>query len=98
MSTSRGLGRYHYMKKVTPAWANAAAMKRIYDRAALLNKEVDHIVPLNSPIVCGLHCEDNMQVLTSLENSAKSNRWWPDMPNENLDLFGIAECEQYNLF
>jgi hypothetical protein len=36
--------------------------------------------PLNHPLVCGLHCEHNLQLLTREANAAKRNRWWPDMP------------------
>lgn len=41
---------------------------------------VDHIVPLQSPIVCGLHTLANLRIITFSENSAKRNRHWPDMP------------------
>lgn len=73
-------------KQATPAWANDAKMREFYALADLLTKEsgfpyeVDHIVPLQSPIVCGLHWEGNMQVLPLEKNRAKSNRHWPDMP------------------
>ena len=42
---------------------------------------VDHIVPLQSEIVCGLHCADNMQVIPAIQNLNKSNRYWPAMPD-----------------
>lgn len=41
---------------------------------------IDHIVPLNSPIVCGLHAWTNLQVISYRENIGKGNRYWPDMP------------------
>lgn len=42
--------------------------------------EVDHIVPIKSDIVCGLHCIDNFQLMTREDNARKGNRFWPDMP------------------
>lgn len=66
--------------KATPAWADLLAMQEIYQKASDLGWHVDHIVPLQSKLVCGLHCEANLQVLSPEENRAKSNRWWPDMP------------------
>ncbi len=41
---------------------------------------VDHIVPLQNPLVCGLHCEANLRIILGADNFAKCNRWWPDMP------------------
>ncbi len=35
---------------------------------------VDHIVPLISDVVSGLHCEANLQILTASENARKNNR------------------------
>ena len=46
-----------------------------------LEWDVDHIVPLKNPIVCGLHVESNLQVIPELENIRKGNRRWPDMPD-----------------
>ena len=42
--------------------------------------EVDHIVPLQSKIVFGLHNEFNLAVIPAAINRRKSNRVWPDMP------------------
>ena len=45
--------------------------------------EVDHVIPLSHPNVCGLHCSDNLQVLTSKENHEKSNKF-----------SNMADCQQ----
>jgi hypothetical protein len=69
-----------------PAWANEFFIAEAYDLAATRSKvlgfkwHVDHIVPLKSPIVCGLHTEQNLRVIPARENISKGNRVWPDMP------------------
>jgi hypothetical protein len=40
---------------------------------------VDHLVPLTSPLVCGLHVHCNLAVVAHLENSRKGNSIWPGM-------------------
>lgn len=70
----------------TPAWANFDAIEELYEVAAAATEifdtpfEVDHIVPLKSKLVCGLHWEGNMRVITKDENRRKKNSVWPDMP------------------
>ena len=59
--------------KATPPWADLDAIKKIY-RARPSGHHVDHIIPLNSPVVCGLHCEANLQYLPALENLSKKNK------------------------
>lgn len=70
----------------TPAWADDAAMARIYAEAARrtavegIAYQVDHRVPLKSKFVCGMHCEANLEVIPKADNLRKGNRYWPDMP------------------
>ncbi len=66
--------------RATPVWADHDKIKQIYKTASVFDYEVDHIVPLRSPIVCGLHVEHNLQLLDGRENARKGNRYWPDMP------------------
>lgn len=76
----------------TPRWANKKAIRELYREAARRSQygtrhTVDHIVPLRQPWVCGLHCEDNLQVITEAANRKKGNHWWPDMPEYPADMF-----------
>lgn len=58
----------------TPPWADRAAIRRLYAEARERGLTVDHIVPLISDVVCGLHIPANLQMLTFSENSRKGNR------------------------
>jgi hypothetical protein len=70
----------------TPKWAKCDSILAFYEEAQVVSAatgvvhHVDHIVPLTSKYVCGLHCEANLRVLPGAENISKSNRKWPDMP------------------
>lgn len=68
----------------TPPWLSREDRKRIADIylhmrdcRAVTGEEyhVDHIVPLNGGIVCGLHVPWNLQVLPAAVNINKTNKW-----------------------
>lgn len=81
-STAR---RFAAKMKATPVWADRLEMQRIYEEAVIRSQRtgqqwhVDHIVPLRSRLVCGLHVPSNLQTLLWRDNVVKSNRQWPDM-------------------
>jgi|DEB0MinimDraft_10_1074344.scaffolds.fasta_scaffold10734_2 hypothetical protein len=73
--------RRHSAKlKATPSWSNKFIVDEIYALAQERQEitgvphHVDHIVPLQGNIVCGLHCEDNLQVLAAYDNLSKHNK------------------------
>lgn len=72
--------------KATPFWSETSAIKNLYKEAHEISKtfgpvHVDHIVPLKSKIVCGLHVLANLRIIGAKENISKNNRTWPDMPD-----------------
>ena len=74
------MGRNDLLKLVTPKWANKEQIAKIYKQSIALSESgqqhhVDHIIPLNHPLVCGLHVEHNLQILTKEANSKKNNRF-----------------------
>ncbi len=72
--------------KAIPRWADKNLILDFYKLARIacdstgLKFEVDHIVPLRSKQVSGLHVGANLTVMLDTANNAKGNRWWPDMP------------------
>lgn len=70
------------IKRATPPWADMEAIKEFYLEAQRLTNvtgiphEVDHIIPITNDMVCGLHCEINLQILTKEENLKKSNKFY----------------------
>lgn len=86
---NRHIGNAHNAKRKasklqsTPAWVDLEAIKGMYQLATIFNRtgmnlHVDHIIPLQSDLVCGLHCESNMQLMPASDNISKGNRHWPD--------------------
>ncbi len=65
------------IKQSAPLWYENDLVKQFYLKRDELNKkwgtnfQVDHIIPIVSDTVCGLHCWDNLQLLDKSLNSSK---------------------------
>lgn len=87
LSTRPGLSaaygaKYRAVKdRSTPIWADLKKIRKIYREAHALRLAtgdcyaVDHIIPLNNSIVCGLHVHNNLEILTRLANAKKGNKF-----------------------
>lgn len=80
---------WHYVAKTgarraarvqaTPTWYKRGDATPYYKTAYDLTKRtgekyvVDHVIPLKHDLVCGLHCKENLQVITQIENLRKHN-------------------------
>jgi hypothetical protein len=73
-------------REAAPQWLTPeqkSEIAAIYAKARTMTKltgvkhAVDHIVPLRSTEVCGLHVPWNLQILTHVDNCAKSNKLLP---------------------
>jgi len=71
--------RYAAKRCAVPIWFNKELVEDVYLEADYQGLQVDHMIPLTSNRVCGLHWEGNLQLLTMKENASKGNRYWPDM-------------------
>lgn len=75
--------RCNHIKRATPKWADKDEIKAVYKMARRLSKitgvkhEVDHVIPLVHPYVCGLHVVENMQVMPARDNRLKGNFFYP---------------------
>jgi hypothetical protein len=71
-------------RETFPAWADRSRIKEMYKEARDKTHstgtkwEVDHIVPLQSKLVCGLHVEHNLRVVPARLNRQKGNLCWPN--------------------
>lgn len=69
--------------RATPKWVERSLVNEVYKKCAEITKstgiihEVDHIVPLKSKHVCGLHYPPNFRIITREENRIKKNFFDP---------------------
>lgn len=75
--------RRRRFRDATPPWLNSEqkkAIRALYHQAQTMTQitgeryVVDHIIPIQSDVVCGLHVPWNLRVMTQEENLKKSNK------------------------
>jgi 5-methylcytosine-specific restriction endonuclease McrA len=71
--------RNRSVKQATPSWADTNEIHNVYLEAQYMQMEVDHIIPLKHPLVCGLHVWDNLQLLSRSDNARKNNNFDSDI-------------------
>lgn len=80
ISTPALIRRALMVMLATPLWVDRDALRKIYAQRTEMNRplarvyEVDHIVPINNPRVCGLHVPWNLRIITMSENRKKRNK------------------------
>lgn len=72
--------RQTIQSKAMPKWLTEEdinIMKNLYTEASSSDGslEVDHIIPLQGKLVCGLHVPTNLQLLPSSDNRKKNNKF-----------------------
>lgn len=60
--------------QATPAWVDRLGLLDVYENCPP-EHHVDHIIPLQSTEVCGLHVPWNLQYLTAFDNASKSDEF-----------------------
>lgn len=58
----------------TPKWSNLGEVALIYKHCPK-GYHVDHIIPLKSKVVCGLHVPSNLAIISEFENLSKGNKF-----------------------
>ena len=84
-------------RNALPPWLNESDLYPLYQLAQDLSKdsgekwEVDHIDPLQSDLICGLHTFENLEVIKAKDNRIKGNKFIPyriDSNNNKWELKG----------
>lgn len=88
---ARNRARRKLIENATPPWADWDKIVDVYEECTKLCEDtgeehhVDHIIPLQGKLVCGLHVHTNLQILTAEENLTKSNKFNIDEYNKQFD-------------
>lgn len=75
-----------------PSWADISSIDD-FSRSCPDGHHIDHILPLNGKIVCGLHVLENLQYLPAQENISKNNKIDPLTLEANVCV--LPEYRQY---
>ena len=71
-------------KLATPVWCEKEKIKVVHEQRKKLQTllgcklAVDHIIPIVSDTVCGLHCWANLQIIGMKENTKKGQYYQTD--------------------
>lgn len=60
-------------KQALTSYTSASSIRVFYENCPP-GYEVDHMIPLTNPHVCGLHVRANLQYLSAYENRSKGNK------------------------
>lgn len=89
---SGGAEVWRKYKRARPPWVVPDSVQVYWDLSRLqtiltgVQHSVDHEVPLQHPLVCGLHAPANMRVIPLADNLRKSNNHWRDMWSAQAEL------------
>ncbi len=74
LSLARNAKRRAKLIQAATSWSDFEAIAEFY-RLRPVGYHVDHIIPLQHDLVCGLHVINNLQYLTAEENLQKTNHF-----------------------
>jgi hypothetical protein len=90
---AQGAARRARKRNAVPSWLtenDRLEIFKIYSLAKWTEEatgerfHVDHLYPLTSDFLCGLHVPSNLIVMSADDNLSKNNKWWP----------GQLECQR----
>lgn len=90
---NRDKKRNNLVKLATPKWADLKRIREFYKNKPK-GMEVDHIIPINNPLVCGLHVLNNLRYVTPDQNKRKYNKLLQNIINDGQNSIEIPKEEK----